>query len=118
VEARAISGGRIELEWLYDPAYEYLGPGAAYEGRIHWDAGTGEIDWTAPHATVPMNHPTSATRYTWQSTPLTDGQEYRFVIRIATAAWPEGFETSNADAYISIPDSSTPAIPILIGKLV
>ena len=67
VEARAIAGGRIELEWLYDPAYEYRGPGAAH--RIYWDAGIGTVDFTAPHATVPMNQPMKATRYTWQSAP-------------------------------------------------
>ena len=59
MEACAISGGRIELEWLYDPTYEYLRPGAAREGRLYWDAGTGEIGFDVPHATVPMDHPTS-----------------------------------------------------------
>jgi len=41
VTAKAVFGGRIELEWLYDPAYEHLGPGAAYEARIYWDADAG-----------------------------------------------------------------------------
>ncbi len=52
-------------------------PGAAYEARIYWDAGTGEIDFSEPHATVEMGNPTEPTRYTWQSAPLTDGVEYR-----------------------------------------
>jgi len=76
------------------------------------------MDFSEPHATLPMNNPTSPTRYTWQSDPLTDGQKYRFVVRVATAAWPEGFETSNADAHTSIPDSSTPGIPTLTGGVI
>jgi hypothetical protein len=111
VEVRAISGGRIELEWLYDPAYEYLGPGAAHEARIYWDAGTGAVDFSAPHATVPMNHPTKATRYTWQSSPLTDGQTCRFTIRIATAAWPSGLETQNTDEHRATADLDAPTTP-------
>jgi hypothetical protein len=113
VEARAIEDGKIELEWLYDPRYEAYGPGAAHEARIYWDAGTGEIDFSAPHATVPMDNPTSATRYTWQSAPLTDGQTYRFTIRIATAPWPAGLETHNTDGHSATADSSAPLPPLL-----
>jgi hypothetical protein len=117
VEARAISGGRIKIEWLYDPAYEYLGPGAAYEARIYWDAGTGEMDWIAPYATVPMNHPTKAARYTWQSAPLTDGQTYHFTVRIATAAHPAGIETQNTDEVAASPDKTLPPVPVLIAQV-
>ena len=118
VEARAISGGRIELEWLYDPALEYLGPGAAHEARIYWDAGTGEMDWSAPHATVTMNNPTEATRYSWQSGVLTDKQEYRFVVRIATAAWPEGHETTNADTHAATADANLPTAPEMTAQVI
>ncbi len=118
VEARPVAGGRIELEWLYDPAYEYLGPGAAHEARIYWDAGTGEVDFTAPHAIVPMDNPTSATRYTYQSAPLTDGQEYRFVVRVATASWPDGIQTQNAGEYVATADASAPVVLLLTVDLV
>jgi len=118
VEARPISGGRIELEWLYDPTYEYLGPGAAHEARIYWDAGTGVMDFTEPHATVPMNHPTKATRYTWQSDALTDGHPYLFTIRIATAACPAGIETQNLDIHMAVSNSSVPATPVLAAQIV
>ncbi len=70
MEAEAGAGGMIPVTWLYNRAKEYLGPGAG--------------NFSAPDATVPMNHPTVAARCTWQSEPLTDGQEYRFTIRIAT----------------------------------
>ncbi len=124
VEARAIEDGRIELEWLYDPRYEQYGPGAgsgaqgaAAEARIYWDAGTGEVDFSEPHATVEMGHPTEATRYTWQSAPLTDGQTYRFVIRVATAPWPAGLETQNTDSHPAATDVSSPVTPALAAEL-
>ena len=113
VEARAISGGRIELEWLYDPALEYLGPGAAHEARIYWDAGTGEMDWSAPHATVAMNNPAEAARYSWQSGVLSDGQEYRFVVRVATAAWPAGIEPENSKECSAVADMTLVHAPTL-----
>jgi hypothetical protein len=55
----------------------------------------------------------SATRYTWQSAPLTDGQTYRFTIRIATAPWPAGLETHNTDGHSATADSSAPLPPLL-----
>ena len=113
VEARPISGGLIELEWLYDPALEYLGPGAAHKARIYWDGGTGVMDWSAPHAIVAMNNPIEAARYSWQSGVLTDGQEYRFVVRVATAQWPAGIETDNVTASSSLSDHAMPTAPVL-----
>ncbi len=118
VEARAISGGRIELEWLYDPALEYLGPGAAHEARIYWDGGTGEMDWSAPHATVAMNNPAQAARYSWQSGVLTDGQEYRLVVRIATAGFPDGIETENSKECSAVADTTGAEAPALCAKAV
>ncbi|MFP4027929.1 MAG: hypothetical protein ACLFWL_09070 [Candidatus Brocadiia bacterium] len=125
VEARPIAGGRIELEWLYDPAYEHLpaggveglGPGAAHEARIYWDGGTGDIDFSEPHATVPMNNPTVAARFTWRSDPLTDGQTYRFTVRTATAAHPGGTETSDVCQASAVANSSEPSVPVLQVRL-
>jgi hypothetical protein len=117
VEARAISGGRVELEWLYDPAYEYLGPGAAHEARIYWDAGTGEIDFSQPHATVLMNSPTNAARFTWQSLPLTNGQEYGFTVRIGSATYPAGIEMQSPDIKVAQADDTTPAQPYLFAEI-
>jgi hypothetical protein len=125
VEAYAADGGRIELEWLYDPRYEEYGPGAApgaqgaaAEARIYWDAGSGTVDFSAPHATVPMGQPTSAARFTWLSVPLTGGQEYRFVVRIATAAWPSGFQTQSVGEHAAAADADTPSTPELVGQVV
>jgi len=65
-----------------------------------------------------MNNPTSATRYTYQSAPLTDGQEYHFVICIATAPWPDGIETQNTDEHAATPDGDVPSVPLLTGGMV
>jgi len=113
VTATAISGGRIELEWLYDPRYETDGPGAGYEARIYWDAGTGTMDWSEPYATVAMGGPSSATRFTWTSGALTNETIYQFAIRIGTAAWPAGIETANTDAHSATADADEPAAPVL-----
>lgn len=56
---------------------------------------------------------TAATRYRWQSDPLTDGQEYRFLVRGVTAPWPDGVESQNADERASTADLSGPATPTL-----
>ncbi len=65
-----------------------------------------------------MSHPTEPSRYTYQSAPLTDGQTYRFTIRIATAPWPAGLETVNTDAHPATADSSVPTAPCLSAQLV
>jgi hypothetical protein len=83
VEANAISGGRIEVSWLYRPDLEYNG---------------------------------SALRR--QSEPLMDGVEYRFVLRIASAACPEGIETQNTDEHAATPNSDVPASPALAVEII
>ena len=93
-------------------------PGAAHEARIYWEAGSGEIDWTAPHATVLMNHPIRATRYTWQSEPLTDGQTYRFVVRVATTPWPSGLKTQDTDQSVAAACSDLPVAPALSAAVI
>ena len=86
---------------------------AAYDARICRDAGTGTVDFAEPLATVPVNHSTKATRYTWQSAPLTDRLTYRFVVRVAATPWPTGIETRNADARGATAGTSVPAAPTL-----
>ena len=74
VEVEAIEDGKIEVRRLYDPHFEQNGPGAGQEARIYWDAGTGTLDYSTPKATVSMGGPASATRYSWQTSPLTHRQ--------------------------------------------
>ena len=116
--ADPVAGGKVEVSWLYDPYREYLGPGVAHEARIYWDNATGTIDYSSPKATVALGNPTKADRYSWTSEPLTDDQEYLFVVRIATAAWPSGIETQNADEHAAKPDSEVPATPTLTAEVV
>jgi len=65
-----------------------------------------------------MGNLTTATRFTRQSAPLTNGQEYRFTIRIATASWPTGLETQNTDPQAATADSPVPASPLLDAAVV
>jgi len=65
-----------------------------------------------------MDNPTAATRFTWRSAPLADGQEYRFCIHIATAPYPSGVETSNSDHHAAEADSSVPSPPTLTASLI
>jgi hypothetical protein len=118
VTAEPAAGGRVEVGWLYRPDQEYLGPGAAHEARIYWDGGTGTVDYSAPIGTLPMDGPTETDRWSWTSGGLADGTEYRFVVRIATAAHPDGLETQNTDEHTAIADSDVPAAPVLVARVV
>lgn len=118
VDATAVEDGRICVDWLYEPHDEENGPGAGQEARVYWDAGTGTVSYAAPYAVLSMGGPSSATRYDWTSGPLTNEQEYRFVVRVATAAWPAGLETSNTDEHSATADSDQPASPELTVGLI
>lgn len=118
VEAAPSAGGKIKVTWLYDPANEYLGPGAAFEARIYWDNATGTIDWDTPKATVAMGAPTAADWYSWESEALVDEQEYLFAVRIATAAHPNGIETANTDEHAATADTSAPDAPVLAARII
>jgi hypothetical protein len=117
--AVAASGGKIEVGWLYRPWKEAPpGTGAAYEARVYGDSGTGTVDWDTPLDTVLMDGPTSEAAYAWTSGALTDGVTYRFGVRIATAAWPDGVETQNLGVVYATADSDVPATPELTAQVV
>ncbi|MFP4028630.1 MAG: hypothetical protein ACLFWL_12635 [Candidatus Brocadiia bacterium] len=118
VTVSSVAGGKIEVEFLYDPYYEENGPGIAEEARIYWDDGTGTMDWSSPHATVSLGGPTEADRYTWESAALTDGTEYQFTVRIASDVHPAGIETENTDTHVATPDSDVPATPALEAEVI
>ena len=116
VEATAIADGKVQVEFLYDPALEINGPGAAFEARIYWDAGTGTVDFTsstAPLATVAMDGPEVPTRYTWDSDVLSNDQEYLFVVRIATEADPDGRESPGILTTAATTNNDVPDPPVL-----
>jgi hypothetical protein len=96
----------------------HLGADAAHEARIYWDAGAGMVDFSEPLGIVSLGHPTTAARYTWTSAAVTDDQEYRFVVRIATDARPAGVETQNTDDHVATADSDSPPAPILVLEVI
>jgi len=65
-----------------------------------------------------MNNPTNAARYTQQSAPLTDGEQYGFVVRIATAPWPSGIKTQNTVEHAATCDATQPLPPAISASLV
>ncbi len=118
VRADPVSGGKVEVQWSYYPALEYLGPGQAHEARIYSNGGSGSVDWSSPTATVSMGGPESSATYSWTSGALTDGNTYKFGVRIATAANPDGVETTNSDVHEAVPNSDTPAQPTVTTNIV
>ena len=65
-----------------------------------------------------MNNPTKAARSIWQSAALTNGQTYRFLIRAATAVWPDAVETGNTDEHAAAPNSDVRATPTLFAEVI
>jgi len=116
--ATAIDGGKITVSYLYEPRDEYNGPGAAHEGRIYWDNGTGTVDFTSPVATVAMSNPTAVAWFEWESGELDNGQAYLFVVRIATDAHPDGIETQNVIPKTATADSDQPDAVVVTGRIV
>ena len=118
VSAEAVADGKIELTWLYDPAYEESGPGAGHEARIYWDDASGTVDYSAPKAEVYMAGPEDAAWWSWTSDALTDGETYTFVVRVATADWPGGIETENTDEHSATVDDDVPDAPELTATVI
>ena len=128
VEVYPAAGGKLTVEFLYDPRFEdpapvwgsTAGEGAAAEARIYSDGGTGTMDLDTPVATVALGGPVAPARYTWTTGVLTDGVVYRFVVRIATGTGGAGLETRNTRAVSSeiAPDATAPSTPELQAELV
>ena len=69
-------------------------------------------------ATIALNHPKTADWWSWQSEALVDETTYKFVVRIATDAWPAGFETQNTDEHAATASSSAPSAPDVTAEIV
>jgi len=119
VYAVPAAGGKVEVGWTYRPWRESPpGTGAAFEARVYSDGGAGAVDFDEPAATVAMGSPTAEAEYDWTSGVLEDGGRYLFVVRIATAAWPNGIETQNTAAVGAVAESDVPTTPILTATVV
>ncbi len=118
VRADPIAGGKVDVAWHYAPWQETGGPGAAFEARIYWDDATGTVDYSSPHATVAMGSPTKDADYSWQSGVLADGEDHLFVVRIGTAAHPDGVETQNTDEHVATPNADVPTTPTVTAQVI
>jgi hypothetical protein len=122
VDVYPAAGGQETVEWLYDPYYEDPQfSAAAYEARIYSDSGASSgMDFSTPIATVAMSNPTVATRFTWTNSSAGTGDQWKYVVRIATAAWPDGFETQNIDpVWGTTPvDDDVPATPTITAAVI
>ena len=65
-----------------------------------------------------MGGPPTATRYTWQSGPLIHGTEYRFCVRVATAAHPAGIQPQNTDEHTATADTTAPVATALSARVI
>lgn len=107
LEATAIAGAKVQLDWLYDQEYEEATPDTF---NVYYDNGTGTVSYAAPLDTVAWSAGSASGRYrafTWLSGALTDGTTYKFVVR----AEASGDEESNTVEVSATADSTTPAAP-------
>lgn len=110
----AIESAKVEVEFMYDPAKEQNPPGNGQEARIYYDNATGTMDWSTPLGTVALDGPVRRTFYDWESDALTDGETYKFGVRVAS----DTQETDNTDTYEVTARDSAPTTPELTVEVV
>ena len=107
--AEQVGGNKIWLVWYYC-SIEQQSPPACF--KVCYDAGTGQIDYENPIATISY---AGRRFYTYQSDVL-DGDKYLFAIRAEDAAGTEN--TSLSQIKIHLDTVSLGAINILSAKAV
>lgn len=114
VDAFAISGSKARITYTYFPSREtgFGAGGAAKEGRVYSDNGTGVMDFVTPIGLVPMNFPTDPQSYSFDTGALAN-DTYLFAVRIATATGGGGFETENTDTHPVTISDAVPDTPDL-----
>ncbi len=117
ITATALAGGKAEIKWAYDPANEIGGIGVAEESRIYYDNGTGTVDYSSPLATVAMDNPTNDVKYNYTTGVLPE-DTYKFVVRVATKAHPNGIETDNTGYAEVTTDATPPDAPSISGEII
>ena len=101
--AKAVAGGIIRLTWSYDNRDTL---GICTKFNIYGDDGTGSVDLATPVDTV-MSKSGQVTNYTWDSSALTHGTTYRYIVRASTVS----IEESNTREASAVADSDAPAQP-------
>ena len=65
-----------------------------------------------------LGNPTAPAWYTRDSGVLTDGQTYKFAVRIATDIVSASIETQSTDDYSATVNSDVPTAPVLNAQIV
>jgi len=104
ISARQVNDNKIELIWCYCPIEQESAP--AYF-KVYYDAGTGQIDYENPIATIGY---AGRRFYNYQSGPLEAGR-YLFAIRTEDSAGTK--DSSLAQLRIQLDTTSPDAIDIL-----
>ena len=109
IRARQVNGNKIQLIWYYCPIEQESAP--AYF-KVYYDAGTGQIDYENPIATIRY---AGQRFYNYQSDSL-EADKYQFCIRVEDAAGTES--GSLAQVKIQLGTTSPDAIDILSAETV
>lgn len=109
VKAQQITGSKVQLVWYYCPLEQ---ESAVADFKIYYDAGTGQIDYQNPLATVVY---TGRKFYSYQTSALGAG-EYLFAIRAEDASGTE--DGSFAKLRVELIGSGPAEIDILSAETV
>jgi len=103
-------GGVIRLRWSYLSTGE---TGTCTKFNIYGNGGTGPVDFAIPLDSVSKTAGTR-TSYTWDSSALTHGTTYRYVVRAATSV----IEEQNRREVSATADTQAPALPASLSIVV
>ncbi len=104
IKAQQVDGNKVQLTWYYCPIEQQS---AAVHFKVYYDAGTGQINYENPLATI---HYAGERFYSYQSELLNAG-EYWFAVRAEDAAGTEN--CSLAQIKIQLDTTKPDAIDIL-----
>jgi len=102
LQADAVAGGKIRLEWSYARTIPQVESGACNHFHVYYDNGTGTVNYGAAIGTVAM----SSGVLSFTSAALTHGVAYQFGVRASTSGSAEENNTLTASATA---DTTAPA---------
>ncbi len=109
IRARQVDGNKIQLIWYYCPIEQQSAP---VYFKVYYDAGTGQIDYENPIATIRY---AGQRFYSYQSGPLDTGK-YLFTVRAEDTAGTENY--SLARIKIQLDATSPDPIDVLSAEAI